>query len=237
MSLGVNLPPVDSKICSFDCIYCECGWTASMSVRDFPPRHVVQQALEAKLQQMRNNSETLDVITFAGNGEPTMHPEFAGVIDDTIALRNAYFPKARVAVLSNATMIFKPEVRSALLKVDQNILKLDSAINATMLRMNQPLMRFDVDSLIANLKLFEGNLIIQTIFLRGLVNGHEVDNTTEQELAAWLAAIAEIKPREVMVYAIARDTPLQGLVKVSPAELNSIAERVRALGFTVQVSA
>ena len=170
ISLGVNLPPVDSKVCSFNCIYCECGWTASMNVSRFPTREQVRNALGQKLQEMAEAHESLDVITFAGNGEPTLHPDFPGIIDDTLALRDAHYPRARVAVLSNATMIFRPEVRSALMRVDQNILKLDSAVEDTMRRLDQPLMRHSVDALIGNMRLFEGWLIVQTMFLRGSID-------------------------------------------------------------------
>lgn len=236
VSLGVNLPPADSKICSFNCIYCECGWTASMNISRFPKREQVRTALEDKLRTMTKNHEALDVITFAGNGEPTLHPDFSGIIDDTLELRSAYFPKARVAVLSNATMIFKPEVRQALMRVDQNILKLDSAIESTMRIMDQPLMRHTVEALVDNLRLFDGNLIVQTMFLRGTIDGQIIDNTTPVEVQAWLAALEQVRPKQVMVYTIARDTPAIGLQKVSLDELEAIADKARARGFDVQVS-
>lgn len=236
VSLGVNLPPADSKICSFNCIYCECGWTASMNVSRFPKREQVRQALEQKLQAMRQANEPLDVITFAGNGEPTIHPDFANIIDDTLELRTAHFPNARVAVLSNATMIFRPEVREALKRVDQNILKLDSAVESTMRQLDQPLMRHTVEELIENLCLFDGQLIVQTIFLRGNVNGQTIDNTTHQEVQAWLDALKRIQPQQVMVYTIARDTPVEELRKITIDELETIANKARALGFDVQVS-
>lgn len=236
ISLGVNLPPADSKVCSFNCIYCECGWTASMNVSRFPTREQVRIALAQKLQAMADAHEELDVITFAGNGEPTLHPDFPGIIDDTLALRDALFPKARVAVLSNATMIYRVEVRRALMRVDQNILKLDSAIDETMRRLDQPLMRHSVESLIGNMRLFEGRLIVQTMFLRGSIDGHPIDNTTPVEVQAWLDALDQVRPRQVMVYTIARDTSADGLKKVPLDELESIAAQARVRGFDVQVS-
>ena len=208
-----------------------------MNISNFPPRAEVRSALEHKLAQMQANNEALDVITFAGNGEPTMHPEFAGIIADTIECRNQYFPKAGVAVLSNATMIFKPDVRDALMRVDQNILKLDSAIDSTMRLINQPMMNFSVDTVVNNLKKFNGSLILQTLFIRGEIDGNKIDNTSDIELSAWLAAIERIKPQQVMIYAIARDTPAQNLLKIGVDELNSIAELVEAKGIKVQVSA
>lgn len=236
ISLGVNLPPVDSKVCSFNCIYCECGWTASMNVSRFPTREQVRNALGQKLQEMAEAHESLDVITFAGNGEPTLHPDFPGIIDDTLALRDAHYPRARVAVLSNATMIFRPEVRSALMRVDQNILKLDSAVEDTMRRLDQPLMRHSVDALIGNMRLFEGRLIVQTMFLRGSIDGHPIDNTTPAEVQAWLDALEQVRPRQVMVYTIARDTPAVELQKVPLDDLETIAAQARGRGFDVQVS-
>jgi len=236
VSLGVNLLPTDSKVCSFDCIYCECGWTQSMASGNLPTRDNVRRALDKKLAEMQFKSDDLDVITFAGNGEPTLHPEFAGIIDDTISVRNSYFPNARIAVLSNSTMIHRSDVIGALNKVDQNILKLDSAFDHTIQLLNKPLMKFDVKSLVEQLKQFKGNLIIQTLFVKGTINNQVVDNTTPDEIAAWLKLIDEIKPREVMVYTIARDTPAQDLKKIPIAELRSIAMRVEQLGIPVQVS-
>ena len=236
VSLGVNLLPTDSKVCSFDCIYCECGWTQSMASGNLPPRENVRRALDKKLAEMQFKGDDLDVITFAGNGEPTLHPEFAGIIDDTISVRNSYFPNARIAVLSNSTMIHRSDVISALNKVDQNILKLDSSFDHTIQLLNKPMMKFDVKSLVEQLKQFKGNLIIQTLFVKGTISNQVVDNTTPDEIAAWVRLIDEIKPREVMVYTIARDTPAQDLKKISIEELKSIAARVEQLGIPVQVS-
>lgn len=236
VSLGVNLLPTDSKVCSFDCIYCECGWTQSMASGNLPTRDNVRRALDKKLAEMQFKGDDLDVITFAGNGEPTLHPEFAGIIDDTISIRNSYFPNARIAVLSNSTMIHRSDVIGALNKVDQNILKLDSAFDHTIQLLNKPMMKFDVKSLVEQLTQFKGNLIIQTLFVKGTINNQVVDNTTPDEIAAWLKLIDEIKPREVMVYTIARDTPAQDLKKISIEELKSIAARVEQLRIPVQVS-
>lgn len=236
-SLGINLLPVNSKICSFDCIYCECGWTDTKEKGRLPSRKEVGKFLEEKLQKMQMQGNKLDVITYAGNGEPTLHPEFAGIINDSIELRNKYFPSAKIAVLSNSTMLNKPNVVAALKKVDQNILKLDSAFDSTIKLMNQPRVKFSADELVKNLKSFEGNLIIQTLFLRGTFDGKVVDNTTEEEVKQWLTLVKEIKPKEVMVYTIARDTPAQGLEKVSLKDLKDIASKVEALGIPVQVSA
>jgi wyosine [tRNA(Phe)-imidazoG37] synthetase (radical SAM superfamily) len=237
VSLGINLLPINSKVCSFDCIYCECGWTEKNERGRLPSRDEVKKYLEEKLVEMQAKGDPLDVITYAGNGEPTLHPQFLGIIDDSIDLRNRYFPLAKIAVLSNSTMLSKPEVFTALKRVDQNILKLDSAFDSTINILNQPRVKFSVEELFKNLKSFEGSLIIQTLFLRGTFDGKIVDNTTNIEVERWIELIKAIKPKEVMVYTIARDTPANGLEKVSLKALKAIAAKVEALGIPVQVSA
>ena len=236
-SLGMNLLPPDRKVCSFNCVYCECGWTDSIDSDMLPSRGQVQAAIEYKLKKMISGGEGLDVITFAGNGEPTLHPDFSGIIDDTIELRNTYFPNADIAVLSNATMLHRPDVVAALKRVDKNILKLDSAFEATINALNQPLIRFDLKNLVDRLMAFEGKLIIQSLFVRGSINGIPVDNTTPAEISAWLKLVDQIRPSEVMIYTIARDTPANDLKKLSEEELNGIAQKVEMLGIATQVSA
>lgn len=238
ISLGVNLLPTDSKICSFNCIYCECGWNPKKREQKskLPARELVKQEMEEKLQEMVRNNELPDVITFAGNGEPTLHPDFEKIIDDTIALRNLLAPKAKIAVLSNSSMLHKPSVVRALLKIEDNILKLDSAFEETVNLINCPAEYFSLNKVVENLKSFNGKLIIQTLFLRGNHNGQTIDNTTEHEVSAWLKLIDEIKPSQVMIYTIDRDTPLAGLEKVKLEELKQIASRVESLGIKVQVS-
>jgi wyosine [tRNA(Phe)-imidazoG37] synthetase (radical SAM superfamily) len=238
ISLGVNLLPTDSKICSFNCIYCECGWTLKKREQKskLPARELVKQKMEEKLQEMVRNNELPDVITFAGNGEPTLHPDFEKIIDDTIALRNLLAPKAKIAVLSNSSMLHKPSVVRALLKIEDNILKLDSAFEETVNLIDCPAGHFSLNKVVENLKSFNGKLIIQTLFLRGNHNGQTIDNTSEHEVSAWLKLIDEIKPSQVMIYTIDRDTPLAGLEKVKLEELKQIASRVESLGIKVQVS-
>ncbi len=237
VSLGINLLPINSKICSFDCIYCECGWTNKKEKGRMPSRDEVKKYLDEKLLEMQKKGDALDVITFAGNGEPTLHPDFSGIIDDTIELRDRYFPSSRIAVLSNSTMLNKHAVINALKKVDQNILKLDSVFDSTIKLLNQPQVKFSAEELVKNLKSFEGNLIVQTLFLRGVYEGKIVDNTTKEEVDGWVEQIKAIKPKEVMVYTIARDTPATGLEKISLKELKAIAARIEELGIPVQVSA
>jgi wyosine [tRNA(Phe)-imidazoG37] synthetase (radical SAM superfamily) len=238
VSLGVNLLPTDSKVCSFDCIYCECGWTPKKRERKvvLPARALVRQEMEARLTEMIQNNEYPDVITFAGNGEPTLHPEFEGIIDDTIELRNRLTPNARIAVLSNATMLHKSSVIRALLKVEDNIQKLDSGFEETIRKMDCPASDFNIGKVVGKLKSFNGKVIIQTLFLHGNYKNERIDNTTEAELSEWLKLVAEIKPSQVMIYTIDRDTPATGLEKVNLDELELIAGRVRAIGFDAQVS-
>ena len=239
VSLGINLLPTNRKICNFNCIYCECGWTKNpeKTISHLPTRIDVYNALEQKLSEMKENNQPPDVITYAGNGEPTLHPEFPGIIDDSITLRNRFFPDAKIAVLSNSTTITDPQIKAALLKADKNILKLDSAFDSTVKVHNQPQASLYVEELIKNLSGFSGKLIIQTLFLRGLYNGAVVDNTTPAEISAWLKAIERIRPSEVMIYTISRDTPEGGkLNKVPVKELRRIAAMVESLGIKTQVS-
>ena len=239
ISLGINLLPNDSKLCSFDCIYCECGWNPEKGTVKaiLPTRIEVKRMLSEKLMAMKSEGELPDVITFAGNGEPTLHPDFASIIDDTLLIRNELCPGARIAVLSNSTMLHKSKVVEALKKIDDNILKLDSGIPATIRLLDQPVGRFDLQSVVHNIKQFDGQLIIQTMFIRGNYKGTIIDNTTEPELKAWIAILQQIRPRQVMIYTIARDTPVNDLQKVSTDELETIAERVKKeTGLEVQVS-
>lgn len=237
-SLGVNLTPDDGKICSFDCLYCEAGFNAQgMGTTGFPPRQVVKERLESKLLQMKKNNENLDVITFSGNGEPTLHPEFEKIIDDTIALRDRYFPDVKVSVLSNSTRIADASVFRALEKVDNNILKLDSAITATMRLIDRP-NNPDLTSedIINQISRFGNRCIVQTMILRGEWDGIKIDNTTHSEQKALLEALLKINPREVMIYSIDRATPCRTLAKVEADELEKIAENLRANGLKVKVN-
>ena len=220
LSLGVNLLPLSSKLCSFDCIYCECGWNAEHpGGRRFNSREDVRTQLEATLRRMVADSTPPDVITFAGNGEPTMHPA-------AVEASSARVPQ-----------IHRDSVRRALLRVDNNILKLDSAFDATVRRMNNPQSAsYTVRGIVEAMKRFDGRMILQTMFLRGECGGQPVDNTTEEEVSAWLRLVAEIRPRQVMVYSLDRDTPCPTLEKVTKEELQAIAARVEALGIPCSVA-
>lgn len=237
-SLGINLSPNDGKICSFDCLYCEAGFNAQgPGSTGFPKREKVKELLEKRLRELRDNEQPLDVITFSGNGEPTLHPDFAAIIDDTIALRDTYFPNVKISVLSNSTMITRPDVVEALRRVDNNILKLDSAIESTMRTIDRPnIPSFTVDNVVDKLAQFRGECIIQTMILRGQDNGVTLDNTTDAEIGALIDAYRKIEPKSIMIYSIDRKTPCETLEKVSHDELEAIAERLRSEGFEVSVA-
>ena len=239
VSLGINLGPDDGKVCSFDCIYCEAGYNSQgKGTTGLPTREKVKRDLRKKLETMKANGETLDVITFSGNGEPTLNPAFPGVVDDVIALRDEFYPDAKVSVLTNSTKIFTPEVAEALDKVDNNILKLDSAIEDTMRLIDAPNSKeFTVKKVVEGLKRFKGKGIIQTMFLRGTHDGKNVDNTTPEELNALIEAYKEIEPREIMIYSLDRSTPEEKLIKVEKEELEKIGEKIQsATGIPVQVN-
>jgi wyosine [tRNA(Phe)-imidazoG37] synthetase (radical SAM superfamily) len=237
-SLGVNLLPLDSKLCNFNCLYCECGFTNKLHENDqgMPTREEVHSKLQKTLLSYKSRGKVIDTITFAGNGEPTLHPSFADIIEDTLRLRNELLPSAKIAVLSNASLITRNDVRSALLKVDYNILKFDSSNEETIRKINCPTGNFSVDKLIQNLNEFTDNLIIQTLFIKGNYSGFYFDNTSEAEIKGWLSVIEKLHPKFVMVYTIDRDTPVKSLEKISQSELKKIAEKVEQLGIPVSVS-
>lgn len=237
-SLGVNLSPVDGKICSFDCLYCEAGFNAQgPGSSGLPSRGKVAADLEAKLKAIRELGEPLDVITFSGNGEPTLHPDFEGIIEDTIALRDLYAPEAHISVLSNSTMLGRESVDRALKLVDNNILKLDSAVEHTMRLIDRPnSVGFDVKSVVERMRRFSGECIVQTMLIRGNYNGEHFDNTTPEEIDALIEAYRIISPRSIMLYSIDRRTPYDDLEKVGREDIERIADRLRGEGFDVSVA-
>ena len=237
VSLGINLLPEDGKVCSFDCVYCECGFNADHRARKpLPTREEVRTALEAKLLDMQRNGPNPDVLTFAGNGEPTSHPHFPEIIEDTLALRDKYFPAAKVSVLSNSTFISRPAVFDALNKVDNNILKLDTVDEEYIRTVDRPNTHYSVTEIIERLKTFEGNCIIQTMFMKGSYQGKDVDNTSDRYVLPWLEALKDINPRQVMISTIDRETPGHDLCKATHKELDRIAALVEEAGIAVSVS-
>ena len=239
VSLGINLLPADGKVCTFDCIYCECGFNDDRRPHQkMPSREEVAQALEARLKDMQQNGPAPDVLTFAGNGEPTCNPAFPGIIDDTLRLRDRYFPKAKVSVLSNATLIHRPEIREALMRVDNNILKLDTVDCEYIAKVDRPSGEwYHVGEIVEAMKLFRGHVIIQTMFMTGTTaDGQDVDNTGDAFVTPWLQAVREIAPQQVMIYTIDRETPDLSLRKASHEQLDAIRDRVEQLGIPCQAS-
>lgn len=237
VSLGINLLPADGKVCSFDCVYCECGYN-----RDFrphstmPTREEVKRVLEERLCEMAEKGPAPDVLTFAGNGEPTLHPHFAEIVADVLALRDTYFPKAQVSVLSNATQLHRPDVVEALKRVDNNMMKLDTVNNAYIRAVNRPTGGYDVNRVVEQLRAFAGKVIIQTLFMQGTVDGCDVSNTSDTYVLPWLEQVKSIAPSKVMIYTIDRETPEPGLRKATAEQLDGIAGRLRHAGLDVSVS-
>lgn len=235
VSLGVNLMPLHDKLCSFNCIYCECGWNTPVQHPVLPTRAEVAAALETKLLELQRDAVAPDVITFSGNGEPTLHPDFEGIIADTCALRDRYFPSAKVSVLSNSTQLFREDVVRALQQVDNRILKLDSVVDATMRAIDKPVNpQLTVAELIRRLAVFNGHFTLQTCFLRS--SDGQIDNTTASELSAWYDAVHLLKPDAVMIYVIDRRTPQENLEKISPERMHEIAAPLVEAGVQVSVS-
>ena len=236
-SLGVNLLPEFGKICSFDCIYCECGWNPENKKNSgIPTKEIFEQALEKRLQELKGTADEPDSITFSGNGEPTLNPDFVDIIDITIRLRDLYLPNAKISVLTNGTTLHKKEIFDAISKVDNNIIKIDGGTYETIKAINQPNVNFDLEKYINTLQEYKGNLIIQTCFLRGEHNGVKIDNTTEEEVSLWIEHIKKINPRKTMIYAIDRETPAPDLEKATHEELDRIGELVRQAGIPCSVS-
>ncbi len=233
-SLGVELMPLEHKLCTFNCVYCECGWNEPVHHPQLPTREQVRAALEARLKE----GLELDVITFSGNGEPTLHPEFLGIIEDTIALRDQYCPKAKVSVLSNSTQLGRPDVVQALRLCDNRILKLDAGTDTMMRQIDLPVNEnLTVAQIIEWLQQFDGDFTLQTCFLRGRHNGVILDNTSTFELSSWYAAVEKLHPKQIMIYVIDRKTPEENLSKISRKEMEAIAAPLIAKGYNVSISA
>lgn len=231
-SLGVNLLPSKGKLCNFDCIYCECGWNKDgISDKVFPEISDVEKALEMKMSKAASEGVPVDSITFSGNGEPTMHPDFPKIIDITLRLRDRYFPHAKVSVLSNATLIGRKAVAEALMKVDNPILKLDGSDDGLVMKMNKPVGHYSVDEVVDGLKAFRGNFVLQTMFLRSA----DVDTASPEALSRWMDIVREVRPREIMVYTIDRETPDKTLGKYTVEEMTAFVQPLIDEGFKVQI--
>ena len=231
-SLGINLLPQQGKICNFDCIYCECGWNKDgRGERQLPTAEDLRQTLTAKLQQCLADGTPIDSITFSGDGEPTLNPDFAAIIDITLELRDRYYPDAKVSVLSNATRIGREDVFQALRKVDNPILKIDAPTAALAAKINQPQCDYDVDQVVEDLRRFEGNFVLQTMFLKA----PEFDSSSPEVLEGWMRIVRDLRPREIMVYTIDRETPMKGLQKMTVDQMRELVQPLLDEGFRIQI--
>jgi wyosine [tRNA(Phe)-imidazoG37] synthetase (radical SAM superfamily) len=232
-SLGVNLLPSVGKLCNFDCVYCECGWNKDGAVqgRRFPELQEVELALREKMQKAASEGVPVDSITFSGNGEPTMHPDFAKIIDITLRLRDEFFPQAKVSVLSNATLLGREDVSQALRKVDNPILKIDASTQELVQKINKPVGTYRLAEVLENMKKFEGNFILQTMFLKS----KEFDTVASGALEAWMDIVRMLRPRQVMVYTIDRETPDKSLEKYTVEEMTAMVQPLLDEGFDIQV--
>lgn len=237
-SLGINLLPINKKICNFNCIYCECGLTPDTDDyrSGLPSPEEIEKKLIEKLNFLKDNNQKIDTITYAGNGEPTLHPDFPEIIERSVEIRNTCYPNARIAVLSNGSLVHNEKIFQALKKADQNILKLDSLFIDTVLSLNCPKGKYDLKKIIRRYKEFGKSVIIQTLFIKGMYNNKIIDNTTDKEVNAWLKVIKDIDPEMVMVYTIERDTPNSDLEKIDHMKLREIANKVEKLGIKTQIS-
>ena len=231
-SLGINLLPVNGKICNFDCIYCECGWNKDgREDTRIPSAKEVRDALMQKLISLSEQKVAIDSITFSGDGEPTLNPEFAEIIDITLQLRDQFYPEARISVLSNATRVYKPEILEALKKVDNPIMKIDAPTNELIAKINRPTGEYDIKRVVESLRGFDGNFILQTMFLKS----DDFDSSAPQVLNGWMNIVRALHPREIMVYTIDRPTPQEGLRKFTPEEMRHLVAPIIQEGFQVQI--
>lgn len=238
VSLGLEIMPLQHKLCTFNCVYCECGWNEPIQRPVLPTRAEVYEALETKLRNMVAADEPLDVITFSGNGEPTLHPDFYPIMQDTCALRDQYYPKAKVSVLSNSTQLGREDVMKALRMCDNRILKLDAGTETMFKRIDMPVNeQLTIDTIVQWLAQWNGDFVLQTCFLRGEHNGQVIDNTTPAELEAWYSIVRQLHPKQIMIYVIDRRTPEENLVKLSREEMEQIAAPLIADGMDVIISA
>lgn len=236
ISLGINLLPLNNKVCNFNCIYCECGWTDLKQGKIiYFPLDIIEKAIEQQFSELSKNHKKIDSITFAGNGEPTMHPYFLEIMKSTVSLRNKYLPKVGITVLSNSALLGNKRVMEGLLLADKRVMKLDAGSNRLLNEINLPLSNRDIAWYISKLKSFNSDLMIQSIFLKGYHKGKYIDNTSPEELELWLNAVMEIHPKEVMIYTIDRETPAKELEKISEKTLRDICEMVIKKGIKATV--
>ena len=231
-SLGINVLPEEGKLCNFDCIYCECGWNRDgRGDKRIPDLRMLQEALEAKLAACAAEGVPIDSITYSGDGEPTLNPDFPAMIDATLMLRNRYYPAARVSVLTNATRLDAPAVFEALRRVDSPILKLDAPTTALARIINRPAPGYDVSRVVEGMRRFGGDFVLQTMFLRA----PGFDSADPAVLGPWMEIVRNLRPREIMVYTIARPTPMGALSKFTALEMAALLRPLTDEGFNIHI--
>ena len=236
-SLGINLQPTTEKICSFNCVYCECGWTPEKEIDTSLcyDLDTILQAIEKKLKICQQENIPVDSITFSGNGEPTLHPDFSKIIDNLLVLRKKYYPQSVITCLSNSTQLNKQDVREALQKIENSILKLDAGSEHLFQLIDRPVIPISLQDILGYLTSFKGNLIIQTLLLKGIIDNEPVDNSSGKELELLIGHIKQLSPKNVMLYSLDRETPGKNLIKISKEELEIVAQQIRASDITVSV--
>jgi len=236
-SLGINVSPTTKKICSFDCIYCECGWTFEKNIdtKDFYSVKEITLAIEKKLQECSENNTPVDSITFSGNGEPTLHPNFCQIIENLIVLRDKYYPKTAITCLSNATQLANKYVYSVLQKIENPVLKLDAVTEPLFQLINKPTVDISVNEIINHLQKLNGNFILQSLFLKGIFDNQTFNNAEEPHLSLWIDTVKKLNPKQVMLYSLDRSTPAQGLEKITAEELQKIAVKLQQFGIDAKV--
>ncbi|MBQ8055824.1 MAG: radical SAM protein [Paludibacteraceae bacterium] len=238
VSLGINIMPISGKVCSFDCIYCECGWNKDgKKNQHIPTLEEIENAIKNRFAELSKEGIIVNSISFTGNGEPTLHKNFPEIIDLTINYRNLYLKDSQISVFTNSTFLHKEEVRNALMKIDNPILKLDAGNNELITLINQPNKSYDIDEVTENMKLFNGNFIIQTLFLKGENNGKNIDNTNQENTNQWIKKVIEVHPREVMAYTLDRETPSNTLKIATYEEIEQITKPLVEAGIKVQINA
>ena len=237
-SLGINLLPQEIKLCSMNCIYCECGWAKTDEVlySKLLPASEIITVLTERFEQMHRDNVHIDSITYSGNGEPTLHPQFEEITQAIICLRNIYFPETIITCLSNSTQLHREDVLNALMSIDNPLMKLDAGTQKVFEQINKPFSSIALDDICDSLCRFNGKLSIQTLFLRGkLDDGTPIDNTTDEEVNTWIKRLQYINPQKVILYPIDRETPVKQLLQISKEELGNIAQKVESVGIKTEV--
>lgn len=219
-SLGINLLPTNRKICSFNCNYCQYGLTQQVNGSEtsmdlFPGLAEVINALTLGLEEHPD----VDFVTFSGNGEPTLHPNFAKIVDGVNnVVKTNILSNAKVALLTNGSTLVNKKTMEAISKIDRVYIKLDAPNEPLFRKINKPALSIDFNRMIESMKEVS-NLRLQTMLMEGVVT-----NCDPKSLEDYYNLIAYLQPEEVHIYTIDRPTPVEGLLKVSPEKLNMIAE-------------